>query len=102
MPCADERAGAAGGVGGDAVGTPLARLCFTFMSARELAELFEELPAEARSQIERLAEKLRAARRAPSANDDYSFDWAGGLKEFRDQYTSVELQHKASEWRLES
>jgi hypothetical protein len=28
-------------------------------------------------------------------------DWAGALKEFRDKYTSVELQHKISKWRLE-
>ena len=72
------------------------------MSTRELAQLFEELPYEARSQLERLAEKLRTARRAQKTNDDYSFDWAGGLKELREQYTSVELQHKASEWRLDS
>ena len=26
-------------------------------------------------------------------------DWAGALKEYRDQYTSLELQKKASEWR---
>ena len=27
------------------------------------------------------------------------FEWAGCLKELRDKYTSVELQHKISEWR---
>ncbi len=100
---ADEWAGAAGMVGADAIVEPsLPAPAFPIMSARELAELFEELPAEARSQLERLAEKLRAARRTQKPTGDYSFDWAGGLKEFRDQYTSVELQHKASEWRLES
>jgi hypothetical protein len=26
-------------------------------------------------------------------------DWAGALKEYRDQYTSLELQKKALEWR---
>ena len=26
-------------------------------------------------------------------------DWAGGLKEYRDKYTSLELQKKALEWR---
>jgi Protein of unknown function (DUF2281) len=72
------------------------------MSTRELVEIFEELPSEARSQLERFAQKLRSARRVQKKSDDYSFDWAGGLKELRDQYTSVELQHKASEWRLES
>ena len=28
-----------------------------------------------------------------------SFQWVGGLKEYRDKYTSVELQEKASKWR---
>lgn len=28
------------------------------------------------------------------------FQWAGGLKEMGTRYTSVELQHKASEWRI--
>ena len=27
------------------------------------------------------------------------FDWEGGLSELKDKYTSVELQHKALEWR---
>ncbi|RLC44513.1 MAG: DUF2281 domain-containing protein [Candidatus Coatesbacteria bacterium] len=29
------------------------------------------------------------------------FDWARGLKELRDEYNSVELQHRASEWRTD-
>jgi len=28
-----------------------------------------------------------------------SFDWIGGLKEYRSQYTAVDLQKKASQWR---
>jgi hypothetical protein len=28
-----------------------------------------------------------------------SFDWIGGLKEYRDKYTAIELQKKALEWR---
>ena len=30
------------------------------------------------------------------------FSWIGGLAEFQGEYTSVELQEKASEWRVES
>ena len=26
-------------------------------------------------------------------------DWVGGLKEYRDQYTALELQKKALDWR---
>ncbi len=28
------------------------------------------------------------------------FGWMGGLKELKDKYTSVELQHKINEWRI--
>ena len=28
-----------------------------------------------------------------------TLDWIGGLKEYRDQFTAIELQKKASEWR---
>jgi hypothetical protein len=34
------------------------------MSTRDLAKLIEELPADARSQVERLAEELRTSRRS--------------------------------------
>lgn len=33
------------------------------------------------------------------AKNKFQFDWEGGLSKLRDQYTSVELQHKALEWR---
>ena len=29
-------------------------------------------------------------------------DWSGGLREYKDRYTSVELQKKAMDWRLEN
>lgn len=29
----------------------------------------------------------------------FKFDWEGGLSELKDQYNSVELQHKAMDWR---
>ena len=29
----------------------------------------------------------------------FDFDWEGGLAQLADQYNSVELQHKAMEWR---
>ena len=38
----------------------------------------------------------RCSRTAPK------FTWIGGLKEFRGEYTSVQLQEKASDWMVES
>jgi len=29
----------------------------------------------------------------------FKFDWEGGLSEIKEKFTSVELQHKALEWR---
>jgi len=31
--------------------------------------------------------------------EKFTFDWAGGLSDLKEKYTSVELQHKAMEWR---
>ena len=28
----------------------------------------------------------------------FTFDWEGGLKDMRDEFTSIELQHKSLEW----
>ena len=36
---------------------------------------------------------------SPSSGRKLKQDWAGGLAELAGEYTSVELQHKASEWR---
>jgi hypothetical protein len=38
---------------------------------------------------------------SPPERPGMKLDWAGGLKELRDQYTSVELQHQATQWMLE-
>lgn len=32
---------------------------------------------------------------------DMTFEWEGGLKDLKEKYTSVELQHKINEWRVE-
>ena len=32
----------------------------------------------------------------------FTFSWEGGLSELKEKFTSVELQHKVSEWRIEN
>ncbi|MFW6104985.1 MAG: DUF2281 domain-containing protein [Chloroflexota bacterium] len=63
-----------------------------------LRELVEQLPPdlqeEARAFVEFLLEK-RAERKGVKLRQD----WAGALRDYRDQYTSLELQKRASEWR---
>ncbi len=68
--------------------------------AKSLEDLVKELPPNLQIEVRDFAGFLlekhtNRPRRKPR------FDWAGGLKDLRDKYTSVELQHKASDWRIE-
>jgi len=65
-----------------------------------LRELIERLPPELQKEVrdfvefllERRAAKLRAKR------GELKLNWRGALRDLRDKYTSVELQHKVLEW----
>ncbi len=61
----------------------------------KLEELPEDLKKEALDYIEFLLQKY--GKRAKRGK--FKFDWEGGLSELKEKYTSVELQHKALEWR---
>jgi hypothetical protein len=65
---------------------------------RSLDELIRDLPSDLQKEVldfvEFLVEK-RNRRRGKKLRQD----WAGALREYRDQYTSLELQRKALEWR---
>jgi hypothetical protein len=64
---------------------------------KTLDELMSELPPELRQEVHDFARSLLETKvRAPRKK--LRLNWAGGLREFRDKYTSLELQHKALEW----
>jgi len=58
----------------------------------------KELPPELRREVEDFVEFL-LERRAHKLGRKLRQDWAGALRDYRDQYTSLELQKKALEWR---
>ena len=63
-----------------------------------LKELIEQLPPELQEEVRDFVEfllnkKVRKRRRKLRQ------DWAGALRKYRGQYTSLELQKKALEWR---
>ena len=62
----------------------------------------EALPEESRqlllALVDLLAEKADAAPR-PKPKHVFKFDWEGGLAGAFASTTSVELQHRANEWR---
>ncbi len=60
-----------------------------------LEELPDDLKKKALDYIEFLLQKY--GRQEKQGN--FRFDWEGGLSELKNTYSSVELQHKALEWR---
>jgi len=62
-----------------------------------LEEIVAKLPPEHQQEVRDFALFL-AEKRARPKGRKLRLDWAGGLKEFRDQYTSLELQKKSLDW----
>jgi hypothetical protein len=42
---------------------------------------------------------VKPAKKLSRQKKKFKFDWEGGLADMQKDYTSVELQHKAVEWR---
>jgi uncharacterized protein (DUF433 family) len=59
-------------------------------------KLPENLKRRVLDYIEFLLEKHQGKR---IGKREFKFDWEGGLSDMKDEFTSVELQHKAAEWR---
>lgn len=69
----------------------------TKTQAPTLEEMMRQLPPELRQEVEDFVEFLLEKRRR-RVKKPMKLDWIGGLADLRDQYTSVELQHKATAW----
>lgn len=63
-----------------------------------IEELIRQLPPESQQEVRDFAQFLLEKRKR-KAGRKLRQDWAGALREYRSQYTSVELQKKALEWR---
>jgi len=66
--------------------------------ARPIEELVKELPPEYQEEVRDFVLFL-LKKQGKKSGGKLRQDWAGTLKEYRDQYTSLELQKKALEWR---
>ena len=64
---------------------------------KKLEELVRELPPNMQEEVREFA-LLLLEKRVKAKKKYLSHTWAGGLKEFRDHYTSFDLQKKALEW----
>lgn len=73
------------------------------MELSAFMENFENLPKSIQRQLVEYAEFLMAksklSHKPKKVNHNFNFSWENGLSELKDQYTSVELQHKINELR---
>ena len=67
-------------------------------NTKPLEELVKELPPDCKEEVRDFVEFL-LERRGRKRGGKLRQDWTGALKDYRDQYTSLELQKKALEWR---
>jgi mRNA-degrading endonuclease RelE of RelBE toxin-antitoxin system len=65
---------------------------------KPLEELIKELPPHLQQQVADFVEFL-LEKHSRKVGKPLRQDWAAALKEYRDQYTALELQKKALEWR---
>jgi hypothetical protein len=63
-----------------------------------LTDLLKELPPDAQAEVRDFVEFL-LAKQERKAGRSLRQDWAGALREQREQYTALELQRKATDWR---
>lgn len=64
---------------------------------KTLTRLMYELPPETRQEVRDFVEFL-LSKRKPRPSRKPKLNWRGALRDLRDQYTSVTLQHEALEW----
>lgn len=68
------------------------------MTAKSLSELVDELPPAVQQEVRDFVEFL-ISRHGREPGKKLRQDWAGALRDYREEYSALELQKKALEWR---
>jgi len=69
------------------------------MQGKKLEEIIKELPEDLRRELEDFAQYLWEKKfKQGFKRKKLSLTWVGGLKEYRDKFTLLDLQKKALEW----
>jgi hypothetical protein len=68
------------------------------LSTKSIDEMMKGLPFYAQIEVRDFVTFLRAKHIRKQAKQ-LRQDWAGGLSQYRQEYTSLELQKKALQWR---
>ncbi len=70
------------------------------MDKKKIENKIEKLPGHIIPEVEDYIEFLLTKyKKEKNDRKKFKFNWEGGLSELKGKYTSVQLQHKALEWR---
>lgn len=70
------------------------------MHEKEIAVKMQKLPDDLKREVlDYIDFLLSKSQDRKTARKKFKFDWEGGLSELKEDFTSVELQHRALEWR---
>jgi len=65
-----------------------------------LEEKIKSLPPELRQEVMDFIEfQMQRVQKRGKGKRKFTLSWAGALKDYRDKFTSLELQKRALEWR---
>lgn len=68
------------------------------LAMENIEEIVKKLPPELKREVEDFVNFL-IEKKSRKRGKKLRQDWADALKDYRNQYTSLELQRKALEWR---
>jgi ubiquinone/menaquinone biosynthesis C-methylase UbiE len=64
---------------------------------KTMEEMIKELPPDLKQEVQDFVEFLYE-KKVKKRSGKLKMNWAGALRELKDKYTSVELQHEISNW----
>ena len=70
------------------------------VTVKRINTMVQQMPPELQKEVEDFVQFLFEKRvQTSKRKKGFKFDWEGALEDMREEYTSVELQHKVNEWR---
>lgn len=70
------------------------------MCEEEILKKSKQLPDDLKKEVLKFIENLlKRSESMDKKKEGFKFNWEGGLSELKNKFSSVELQHKALEWR---
>jgi hypothetical protein len=69
------------------------------MNTQNINEKFQSLPHYLKREVLDYIEFLTKRYKVHHKEKRFSFKWEGGLKELKEQFSAVNLQHKAKDYR---